>query len=571
MTEVQKGIKFSEMLYVRPDIDEVMTGMKDYLERIKKAASAKEQEDLYREYEGMIYQAITMQEIGAIRAYLDVNDEFYSKEQEFWDNVQPGIKEIEAKIHEAMVDSPYIEELKERLGTTIFYKWEAETKAINETILPLMAEENELITKYMKLLATATVNYKDEEIALSKMKIYFYDVDRNERRNALYTYNHWFDENKVELDELFDKLVKNRTKQAKELGFQSYTELAYILRGRIGYSRSDIEIFRQEVLKKWVPFVGELKEGQRKRLEVPTFRIYDSPLRFKDGSPEMKVKNEDFVTAGTEMFHLLSKETGEYIDFMLENELMDLFDRPGKAPYDGFSEDITGYNENFIFGHFNGNESDLEVFTHEFGHSFAGKISTEQPGLLVESRNPLGQEIAETHSKTMELLTSKYDYLFFDEYNLKKYHQKKIEYSAYFISSICVGDEFQHQIYDNPDMTPEERNKAYEEIHKKYNPYIDYSDLPFDSWGSMWQDMTVIYAMPFYLIDYALAQTLAFQFFAESLEDMDSAWKRYISFLSAAGTMTFPEIIEKCGLRSPFDKDCFDYIYRIVKSMRENL
>ncbi len=109
-------------------------------------------------------------------------------------------------------------------------------------------------------------------------------------------------------------------------------------------------------------------------------------------------------------------------------------------------------------------------------------------------------------------------------------------------------------------MTAEERNKVYEEMYRKYNPYIDYSDVPFESWGCMWQNTMVIYA---------LAQTLAFQFFAESLEDMDSAWTRYISFLQKAGTLTFPEIIKQCGLRSPFDKDCFDYIYRTINSIRE--
>ena len=571
MTKLRKGIKFSEMTYKRPDMEAVMADMENYFKRIQRASSAKEQEILYREYEKKFYEALTMQELCAIRSYLDVNDEFYSGEQEYWDNVIPEIQEAEAKIHKALATSPYLEELKESLGSTILKKWELETQTIHEKILPLMAEENELVTKYTKLVSGATVDYKGETVSLSKMKTFFDDPNRQERREAFYIYHHWFYEHREELDGIYDELVKNRTKQARELGFNSYTELAYLIRGRIGYGREEIEAFRQEVLKKWVPFVAELKEEQRKRLEIPTFRLYDSPLRFKDGSPKLKVKNQEFLEAGIKMFHSLSKETGDYIDFLTENELMDLFDRPGKVPYDGFSEDITAYNENFIFGHFNGKETDLEVFTHEFGHSFAGEIAIRQPDLIIASRNPIGQEIAETHSKSMELLTSGFDQLFFDEYNLKKYQQKKIEYAAYFISSICIGDEFQHRIYDNPEMTPEDRNIAYEEIYKKYNPYIDYSDLPFETWGCMWQDTMVIYAMPFYLIDYALAQTLALQFYAESLLDLEGAWKRYMSFLSKAGTRTFTGIVKECGLRSPFEKDCFDYIYKSVKDIRSKL
>lgn len=570
MSEVQKGVKFSQMEYVRPDVEKLKAAINEYLERIQHASCGKELEELYRDYEKKLYEAMTMQELITIRYFLNVNNEFFSAEQQFWDKELPGIQELDSKIHQAVVTSPYHEELKAGMGSAVFSKWELEAKVINETILPLMAEENELITSYAQLVGSAAVNYKGEEVPLSKVAGYFDAIDRDERREAMFTYNHWFYEHREELEGIFDKLVTNRTQQARVLGFQSYTELAYILRGRIGYGRSDIEAFRQEVHKKWVPFVAELKEGQRKRLEVPTFRIYDSPLRFKDGSPELKVKNSDFIAAGVEMFHSLSKETGEYIDFLVENELMDLFDRPGKAPSDGFSEDLTGYRESFIFGRFNGKDTDLEVFTHEFGHSFAGKLAYDRTDIIGASRNPIGLEIAETHSKAMELLTSGLDHLFFDEYNTKKYHQKKLEYMAYFISSICIGDEFQHLVYDNPDMTAEERNKVYEEMYRKYNPYIDYSDVPFESWGCMWQNTMVIYAMPFYLIDYALAQTLAFQFFAESLEDMDSAWNRYISFLQKAGTLTFPEIIKQCGLRSPFDKDCFDYIYRTINRIRES-
>jgi M3 family oligoendopeptidase len=350
------------------------------------------------------------------------------------------------------------------------------------------------------------------------------------------------------LDEIFDALIQNRTAQARALGFDSYTDYRYAT--RFGYGRREIERFRAQVRKTLVPLVSEIKNRQRERLGVETFRIYDSPVRFADGNPKLKVKRAAFVEAVAEIFDALSPDAGGYFRKLRARGMLDLFDRRGKIPYAGFCLNLPEYGADVICARFSGDQSDFEILTHEFGHAYSSHRAAAAGVRLTQQEMP--QEIAETHAKAMELFTMDGAEKVFDEADAKRYAIKQLEYIPYFITSICAGDEFQHALYDNPDMTPAERNAAYAEIYAQYNPYLDLSDLPFESWGSQWQDTLVIYSMPFYYIDYALAQVLALALYRESRDDFGAAWARYQRFVDGAGTRALPDLAAHCGIPSPF-------------------
>jgi M3 family oligoendopeptidase len=549
-------MKFEEMKYERPDIDAFCNDIENYAKRISNAASGNEQLKLYSEYEKKMSEVMTMLSLGELRYFLDTSDKFFSEEMRYIGSVMPKIELTEKKIIVALLESRYRNELEASLGSFFFIKASAKCEGIDEAIADLMAEEAELSQQYEQLVSQAVVEFEGQEYSAYSMSKFFTDTNRERRKQAQKTVNAWYETHHQVLDDIFGKLVKNRTEQARRLGFETYTDMTYSK--RIGYGRKDVENFRKQVSEKWVPFVSKIKDQQRKRLGLDTFRIYDSALRFKDGNPKLIVNNDMFVKTLSTVFNQMSPETGAYFDLLEKNDMLDLFDRPNKITYDAFCLQLQEYKMDFICGHCDGKESDVESIVHEFGHAFASRRALLQdiPNFLQDA----GQDISETHSKTMELLIEPYYDLFFSEEDTKKYKQKQLEYASYFISAICIGDEFQHELYDHPDMTPSERNDTYERIYKKYNPYIDYSDLPFSSWGSMWQDKLVIYSMPFYYIDYALAQTLALEFYAESLNNFHAAWARYLKFLDCAGTKSFPDIIEFCGLISPFDEDCFDHI-----------
>lgn len=557
-------MNFHQIPYARFDMDAACRTLESLSEQIAAAKSPEAQLALLSEGEELIQHASTSSTLAQLRYFLNTADAFYAGEMAYVGQNSPRFDLFVQKLYRSIAASPFRRELTASLGSFFFEKVEAEARLSDESVLDLCADEQALCQRYTDLTGQATVSYCGEELPLSSMSVHYTDTDRARRREAVRATNAWYEAHAAELDEIFDALVKNRTEQARRLGFCSYTDMKYA--NRFGFGREQIEAFRAQVLEKWVPFVCEIKENQRKRLGVPSFRLYDSPLRFADGNPRLQLTGDAFVRAVGDVFHQMNREAGAYFDELRQNGMFDLFDRKGKVAYDGFCVELTDYNTDFIFGHFAGDQTDLEVLVHEFGHALAACRARRNPRVPYLLRSGT-QEIAETHSTSMELLTLPYLEPFFTPEDLRKYRIKQIEYAAYFICSICVGDEFQHEIYDHPEMTPSERNAAYARIYLRYNPYLDTSDLPFASWGSQWQDMSVIYAMPFYFIDYALAQTQALLFYAESQKDPAGAFQRYLRFVDFAGTRPFPQIVRACGLLSPFDEKCFDALLPFCREL----
>jgi len=160
-------------------------------------------------------------------------------------------------------------------------------------------------------------------------------------------------------------------------------------------------------------------------------------------------------------------------------------------------------------------------------------------------------ESAEIHSMSMEFLTSPWHHLFFGG-DTAKYELAHAEDSFFFLPYGCIVDEFQHIMYQQPALTPDERNAVWLELEKKYRPWNDFADLPFYSRGAGWQRQLHIYECPFYYIDYCLAQTIALQFFAAQLHDPKDAWKRYLALTKCAGSKTYAGLVETAGMQVPF-------------------
>ena len=193
--------------------------------------------------------------------------------------------------------------------------------------------------------------------------------------------------------------------------------------------------------------------------------------------------------------------------------------------------------------------------------------------IIAELQNPT-METCECHSMSMEFLTAPYHHLFFGD-DTAKYELSHAEDSAIFIPYGCMVDEFQHIMYEDPTLTPEERNKTWLELENKYRPYIDFDSLPFYSRGAGWQRQLHIYMYPFYYIDYCMAQTIAFEFYLLSIKDREKAWEKYLRFVDKAGKETFEEIVKYSGLILPYEdgaiaKICGELLSEI-KKLRSDL
>ena len=558
-------MKFSEMPYSRPDMEMLATATTETLAAMKAAPDAAGQIAAYDAFEKKIQTAGTMQQIAYIRHTINTKDEFYNAENDYMDEIGPKLQELTHQVNTALLESPYRAELEKHYGALMFKNLEIAARSFSPAIVELMQEENKLVSEYQNLYASATVEFDGKTMPLPLLGPYKQDPDRAVRKAAYEADAKFFDSHREELDTLYDKLVKVRDAQAKKMGLPNYIPLGYDRMGRNCYTAKDVAAFRDQIAEDMVPIVAKVKEAQRRRIGVEKLAFYDEPISFADGNAVPEGTPDEILAAGKKMYQELSPETAEFIDFMFDNELFDVLSRDGKAP-GGYCTEIADYKSPFIFSNFNATAGDVDVLTHEAGHAFESyrAFKRELPSLL---HSPT-IEACECHSMSMEFLTAPWHHLFFGK-QTEKYELGHCEDALVFIPYGCMVDEFQHKVYETPEMTPEERNELWLSLEKKYRPWIDFDNLPFYSRGGGWQRQLHIYEVPLYYIDYCMAQTVAFQFWNLSRENYAEAWKRYMTFVDKAGTQTFAELVESAGLKVPYHAGCIKEIGESISKWLE--
>ena len=545
-------MKFSEFQYTRPDLSAVRARCEEICAKIEAACCAQAQISAYDEFEALRREVETDLTIAYVRHSIDTRDEFYDQENEFSDEAGPQLEEMFQKINLALLGSKFRPELEEHFGKLLFTNMEISVRTFKPEILELMQEENRLASQYQKLYASGMVEFRGETMPLTKLGPYLQSPDRETRREAWTVRGSFFDANRAELDELYGKLVKCRNAQARCLGHENFIQLGYDRLGRNCYTPKEVASFRDQIAQDMVPIVAERKKVQQARLGVDRLCFYDDTLLFPDGNAKPEGTAEEILAAGKRMYEEMSPETAEFIDKMFEMELFDVLSKPGKAP-GGYCTGIPKYKVPFIFSNFNGTAGDVDVLTHEAGHAFADYTAYKQnyPSLL---QSPT-LESCECHSMSMEFLTQDFHKYFFGDAT-EKYEIGHCESSLIFIPYGCMVDEFQHLMYENEDLTPEQRNETWLRLEKKYRPWIDFDNLPFYARGGGWQQQLHIYLNPLYYIDYCMAQTVAFQFWIASMHDRADAWARYMRFVVAGGSKTFEGLCRDSGIRLPYDPGC---------------
>ena len=543
-------MKFSQMLYVRPDYEQTNDKLKSLLGEFRAAANAEECFAAYKEIDTYICHVFSMFTLAYIRNTLDTRDEYYSKEREYLDETEPKLTEVAQKIKMALLESPFRADMENEWGTLLFDKVEMALKTFNPEIVPDLQEENRLATEYDKLIASAQIEYDGKTLTLAQLAPYHENPDRSVRESSMRARADWFMSNSERLDSLYDELVQIRTRIARKLGFDNFIELGYYRMQRLSYDREMVAKFREGVVSHIVPIAKRLKDEQAKRIGVESIKIFDDPFEYPDGNASPIGTVDEIFAHGKKMYHELSDDTAEFIDFMLENELFDVMTRPGKNS-GGYCATIDEYDSPFIFANFNGTSGDIDVLTHEAGHAFAAFATSD---VYPTDYRECSYETAEVHSMSMEFFTWPWMEGFFGE-QTSKYRYSHLSGALTFIPYGTMVDEFQHHIYQKPDMTPQERNNLWLGLERKYRPYLDLEDFPFYGEGRRWQAQGHIYDRPFYYIDYCLAETMALAFWAEDQKDHESAWSKYRRFVSLAGRKTFNDLVDDAGLPSPFKPD----------------
>jgi M3 family oligoendopeptidase len=563
-------MKFSQMPYERIDIEKATAFSHDIVEKIKNAQAADEVLALHKSFSKYAEHVATMGALSYTRHTINTKDEFYDKENDYYDEVGPVWKKVQVDFYKAMLASPFRAKLEESLGSLWFTNAEMVVAGFDEKLIAEMQKQNALSSAYAKLLASASLDFDGKKVNLSQLRAYQLSADRQVRKAAYAKRTEFFVEHADELDRIFDELVSLRHQMGKKMGFENYIPLGYINMKRNSYDAATVKRFRDQVKKALVPFATKLHEQRAKLLGVDKLKFYDEDIFFPAGNPAPKGTPDEMFAWGRQMYTELSSETREFIDFMLENELFDVLAKEGKAG-GGYCISFDEYGAPFVFANFNGTSEDVDVLTHECGHALNFYLSKD---IAIPELRDSTYDVAEIHSMSMEFFTADWMKLFFKE-DTDKYLYMHLASALLFLPYGCLVDEFQHEIYENPHLTPEERKTLWRKLEKEYRPHLDYDGDPFFSKGGTWQRQSHIYQRPFYYIDYCIAQTCALQYRVWMEEDRKAAWESYLALSKKGGTKRLTDLIAEAGLKSPFEEGCMETIVagaeKILKDLASRL
>ncbi len=558
-------MKYSELNYERIKIDEFENYVDNLIVEFNNSSEADTQIDIIEKYQKKQKEFHSYSSIANLNFARDTKDKKAIQENLYYDNIGPEYSAIDNKFTKTIYNSKFKRELVDKFGSHFNDLIEMELKSFDEKIVDVLKIENTIKNRYRTLLANAKIEFDGKILNLTGLTPYMQSTNREERKSAYKKLDEFFKNNSQELDIIFDRLVQLRDQKAKVLGFQNYVELGYLNMSRSEYGPNEIKKYRELIVKYIVPLVKKINNKRKEILEIDKMRIYDT-LYFKNGNPKPKGGVEFQVNQAKKMYNELSSETNEFFDIMVNEELMDLDNRAGKSG-GGFCTSFPLYERPYIFANFNGTDHDVTVLTHEAGHAFQCYMSRKQP---INRYLWPTYEACEIHSMSMEFLTWDWMELFFKE-DTKKFLFKHIAGSLSFLPYGALVDHFQHWVYENPNALPEERKEKWLELEAIYQPDKDYDDLSFLGSGGLWQKQSHIYQVPFYYIDYTLAQVCAFQFWIKMGIDKESTWKDYLKLCEAGGSLPFLKLVKLANLDSPFDEKVFQNVAdKVDKWLEEN-
>jgi M3 family oligoendopeptidase len=539
--------KFQELVYERPNLEAIQADFNTLMDTFKNATSATEQNDIMSKINTIRNSFMTMATLCNIRYTINTLDEYYEKENDYMDEITPILEGQVSEFYDLLLASPFRKELEDKWGTQLFKIAELQAKTFKPEIIEDLQLENKLSSQYTKLRASAKIMFEGEERNLSQMEPFAQSKDRNVRIAAEKATTAFYETNEAAFDDIYDQLVKVRHRMAEKLGFENYVPVGYAKMLRSDYDHNMVANYRKQVLESVVPLSSALRQRQAKRLGLNSLKYYDEKLEFLSGNATPKGTPEEIVESGRLMYKEMSAETHAFFELMVENNLMDLVSKKGKAG-GGYCTYLNDYKFPFIFSNCNGSSGDVDVLTHEAGHAFQVYSSShfEIPEYLWPT-----SESAEIHSMSMEFLAWPWMNSFFKE-ETEKYKFSHLSSALLFIPYGVTVDEFQHFVYENPTATPVERKAKWREIEKKYLPHRDYEDNAFLERGGFWFKQLHIFQAPFYYIDYTLAQVCAMEFWSKARSNREQAWQDYLRLCQAGGSRSFLGLVELADLHNPF-------------------
>lgn len=543
--------KLSEVEIEEPKKEEIIKGFNRIKKELLEANSGEETNKAIKKFFSYCDNVRSIFILIQIRYTMNTKDEKYSKLRNLLDEIDPEIEKANKEVLEVILSHKYKKDIIAQYGELLFKEYELSKKTFSPEIIEDLVEENKLCSEYVELLSSALIEYKGEKYTLSQMGKFSESKDRKERKEANELKWKFFADNDAKLGQIYDSLVKVRTRIAKKLGYENFVQLGYDRMGRLDWNSKDAAEYREKIFKYIVPISKKIRAAQQARMGYEDgMKYYDLPLFYKSGNANPKGTIKDLIPIAQKMYSEMHKITAKYFNFMVEHGCLDLEARPNKAG-GGYMEYIPALQTSFIFSNANGTSGDVETLTHEFGHSLQGFLGAKQ--VVPEYRAP-GYECCEMHSMSMEFLTYPWMENFFGD-KTEKFKYFHISEAINFIPYGSIVDDFQTYVYEHPELTHKQRKAYWRKIEKKFLPYKKYDNNEFLEKGGFWMCQHHIYESPFYYLDYTIAQVVALQFYIESIKKWRKTFKKYINLDLLAGTLPFRELLKAADIQNPFDGD----------------
>jgi M3 family oligoendopeptidase len=540
-------MKVCDLPYQRVTLEKIKPIMTALIQKIEQATDVSTILAARQEYIALTKEYVTASSLSYTRYTLNTADPFYLAEKDYYDEIGPQVEALVQQYESAMLKSPLRPQLEKELNPLLFKSFEMDQRAMAPQIVDDMVAENKIVTEYSQLMAGMEFEFRGTKMPRSMLMKYSMSGDRNTRKECYDALGADLSAHQKQLDDIFDRLVHIRNQMAQKMGYANFIEMGYCRMHRLCYDQKMVETFRQNVLQDIVPVVTRLRKHIADKLGLGQMMLYDNDVVLPNGDPKPCDKAGIFKGA-KEMYEAMGPKTGAFFNMMLENEAFDVDSRNNKWG-GGYEIEFPIYKQPFILANFNGTSGDVGVVTHEAGHAFNSWLCFDNP--YATDLQP-GMETAETHSMSMEFFTWPYMEKFFGD-KAGQYRYLHIVSALSFIPYGTIVDAFQHIVYENPDLTPAQRNQAWNDLEAKYRPYLSSKGIPYLENGTRWQYQMHIFESPFYYIDYVLAQTAAFQFLIASRADYNDAFNRYVALSQKGGEAVFTDLLKQAGLQSPFE------------------
>jgi len=480
----------------------------------------------------------------------NTKDESVEKEERrLKEEVEPVFDEWNAKIREKVLNSPYLNELKEKLGEQYFLMLKIQQDAFDPKNIELDTRLNRVLSNYTKLTGGASFEVDGKIYPLAHYKKFSNSPDPRLRKESFFSYSGWFLKNRNSLEDIFDQLVGLRNEMGQVLGHPNFIPLGYQKMRRVDYGPEEVAQIRRQIHEVLVPLAQQIHEVQARLQKQEKVKIWDMDYYPQWQLGGLKVPIEGQTQAALRVYRQLSPQLAEHFKKTLDWNLIDVEAREGKAP-GAFCTDFSDYRVPFIFLNSVNEATDVTTLLHESGHSFQAWESQNIDEL--ELRWPT-LEACEVHSMAMEFLAYPYYEEFLSSEDAEKFKQRHLVDSILLLPYIAMVDEFQHQVYSGQAPGPEGRAKAWEALEEKYLPGLDFNGA--EDWKRhRWIRQLHIFRAPFYYIDYAIAQIGAWQLWMQSLKDKEAAMQNYLNLCRLGGRLPLKEFFSAGRLKLPFEK-----------------